>query len=89
MSEMLRSNAQHDMGETMTKIKICGIKTLKDALAAMEAGADLSGIQFLSQERPRLLKIGICRHHVLLKREHPTHQLGWCVCKFFCGRNQG
>jgi len=30
----------------MTKIKICGIKTVTDALAVLDAGADLIGFNF-------------------------------------------
>jgi phosphoribosylanthranilate isomerase len=44
----------------MTKIKICGIKTVTDALAAMEAGADLIGFNFYPKS-PRCISVGRCR----------------------------
>jgi phosphoribosylanthranilate isomerase len=44
----------------MTKIKICGIKTVKEAMAAMEAGADLIGFNFYSKS-PRCISVGMCR----------------------------
>lgn len=44
----------------MTKIKICGIKTETDALAAMEAGADLIGFNFYPKS-PRYIDVGRCR----------------------------
>ena len=44
----------------MTKIKICGIKTVNDALAAMEAGADLVGFNFYPKS-PRYIDVGKCR----------------------------
>src|SRR5919106_5224418 len=44
----------------MTKIKICGIKTVTDALAAMEAGADLIGFNFYPKS-PRYIDVGRCR----------------------------
>ena len=44
----------------MTKVKICGIKTVTDALAAMEAGADLIGFNFYPKS-PRCISVGRCR----------------------------
>jgi phosphoribosylanthranilate isomerase len=44
----------------MTKIKICGIKKLSDALAAMDAGADLIGFNFYPKS-PRYVEVGLCR----------------------------
>lgn len=44
----------------MTKIKICGITDLNDALAAIDAGADLLGFNFYPKS-PRSIEIGICR----------------------------
>ncbi|HEX8993460.1 MAG TPA: phosphoribosylanthranilate isomerase [Anaerolineales bacterium] len=43
----------------MTRIKICGIKTLPDALAAMEAGADMLGFNFYPKS-PRFIEIDRC-----------------------------
>jgi len=53
----------------MTKIKICGIKTVKDALAAMEAGADLIGFNFYPKS-PRYIDVGICRDIMSVMRKH-------------------
>jgi phosphoribosylanthranilate isomerase len=44
----------------MTKIKICGIKTVTDALTAMDAGADLIGFNFYPKS-PRYIDAGRCR----------------------------
>ena len=53
----------------MTKIKICGIKTLADALAAMEAGADLIGFNFYPKS-PRYIDVGTCRDIMSVMRRY-------------------
>jgi phosphoribosylanthranilate isomerase len=69
---MLRRYAtQHDMDETMTKIKICGIKTLPEALAAINAGADYLGFNFYPKS-VRFVETEACSEITsVLKREHP------------------
>ncbi|MBM3125271.1 MAG: phosphoribosylanthranilate isomerase [Chloroflexi bacterium] len=55
----------------MTKIKICGIKTLTDAFAAIEAGADYLGFNFYSKG-VRFIDKNVCADITsLLKHEHP------------------
>jgi phosphoribosylanthranilate isomerase len=53
----------------MTKIKICGIKTVTDALDAMEAGADLIGFNFYPKS-PRFIDAGRCRDIMSVMRRH-------------------
>jgi phosphoribosylanthranilate isomerase len=53
----------------MTKIKICGIKTAKDALAALDAGADLIGFNFYPKS-PRYIDPGICRDIMSVMRKY-------------------
>ena len=53
----------------MTKIKICGIKTVKDALAAMDAGADLLGFNFYPKS-PRCIDVGTCRDIMSVMRTY-------------------
>ena len=53
----------------MTKIKICGIKTVSDALAAMDAGADLIGFNFYPKS-PRYIEVGRCRDIMSVMRKH-------------------
>ena len=60
---------QHDMVQNMTKIKICGIKTVSDALAALDAGADLIGFNFYPKS-PRYIEVGRCRDIMSAMRKH-------------------
>ncbi len=53
----------------MTKIKICGIKTVDDALAAMDAGADLMGFNFYPKS-PRYIDVGQCRDIMSVMRKY-------------------
>lgn len=53
----------------MTKIKICGIKTVTDALAAMDAGADLIGFNFYPKS-PRYSDVGQCRDVMSVMRKY-------------------
>jgi phosphoribosylanthranilate isomerase len=53
----------------MTKIKICGIKTVTDALAARDAGADLIGFNFYPQS-PRYIEVGRCRNIMSVMRRY-------------------
>src|SRR5512138_3836716 len=52
----------------MTKIKICGIKTIPDALAAVDAGADLIGFNFYPKS-PRYVEVGMCRNIMSVLRQ--------------------
>ena len=59
----------------MTKIKICGIKTLPDALAAIDAGADYLGFNFYVKS-VRFIEMNACTVITsVLKREHPDIKL--------------
>lgn len=58
----------------MTKIKICGIKTIPDALAAVNAGADLIGFNFYPKS-PRYVDVGMCRNIMSVMR-----QIGRVTC---------
>ncbi len=53
----------------MTKVKICGIKTIRDALAAMDAGADMLGFNFYSKS-PRYIDVGRCRDIMSVMRKY-------------------
>jgi len=53
----------------MTKIKICGIKTIHDALAAMNAGADMIGFNFYPKS-PRYVEVGQCRDIMFVMRKY-------------------
>lgn len=59
----------------MTKIKICGIKTLPDALAAIEAGADYLGFNSYPKSARFIEKSACAEITSVLKREHPQIKL--------------
>jgi phosphoribosylanthranilate isomerase len=53
----------------VTKIKICGIKTANDALAAIDAGADMIGFNFYLKS-PRYIDPGKCRDIMSVMRRY-------------------
>ena len=59
----------------MTKIKICGIKTLNDALAAIEAGADYLGFNFYRRSVRFIEKRACAEMTSVLKKEHTQIKL--------------
>ena len=59
----------------MTVTKICGIKTLKDALAAIDSGADYLGFNFYSKSVRFIEKSACAEITSVLKREHPQVKL--------------
>ena len=59
----------------MTKIKICGIKTLPDALAAINSGADYLGFNFYPKSVRFIEKSACAEITSVLKREHPQVKL--------------
>lgn len=59
----------------MTKIKICGIKTLTDALAAIQAGADYLGFNFYPKSLRFVEKSACAEIASVLQREHPHIKL--------------
>ena len=73
---MLREErSQRHENETMAKIKICGIRTVTDALAAIDAGADLIGFNFYPKS-PRYIEKDACAEITsILKKENPKVKL--------------
>ena len=59
----------------MTFVKICGIKTLPDALAAIEAGADYLGFNFYPKSVRFIEKDACAKITSVLRREHPHIKL--------------
>ena len=59
----------------MTKIKICGIKTLNDALAAIHAGADYLGFNFYPKSVRFIGKETCAEITSVLKKEYPHIKL--------------
>jgi phosphoribosylanthranilate isomerase len=59
----------------MTKIKICGIKTLNDARAAIKAGADYLGFNFYPKSVRFIEKQACAEIASVLRREHPQVKL--------------
>ncbi|HEY9151454.1 MAG TPA: phosphoribosylanthranilate isomerase [Anaerolineales bacterium] len=55
----------------MTIIKVCGIKTLKDALAAIDAGADYLGFNFYPKSVRLIEKETCAKITSVLKKEYP------------------
>ena len=63
------------MNANMTKIKICGIKTLTDALVAIDAGADYLGFNFYPKSVRFIDKNTCAEITSVLKKEYPHIKL--------------
>jgi phosphoribosylanthranilate isomerase len=59
----------------MTAVKICGIKTLADARAAVEAGADTLGFNFYPRSARFIEPEACARIAAALRAEHPSIRL--------------
>src|SRR4029079_8135268 len=59
----------------MTHIKICGITSLEDALAAIDAGADYLGFNFYPPSPRSILPEACAQITSVLRREHAQVQL--------------
>ena len=59
----------------MIIVKICGIKTLKDAQAAINVGADYLGFNFYTKSVRFIEKSACAEITSMLKREHPHIKL--------------
>jgi phosphoribosylanthranilate isomerase len=59
----------------MTKIKICGIKTLLDAFAAIEADIDYLGFNFYPKSLRFIEKKAVAEITSVLKKKHPQIKL--------------
>ena len=59
----------------MTKVKLCGIKTLNDALAAIEVGTDFLGFNFYPKSARFVAKQTCAEITSVLKKKHPHIKL--------------
>ena len=59
----------------MTKVKICGIKTLDDALVAIEVGADYIGFNFYPKSVRFIEKNSCAAITSILKKKYPQIKL--------------
>jgi phosphoribosylanthranilate isomerase len=55
----------------MVRVKICGIKTMDDALAAIEAGADLLGFNFYRSSKRYLSPLDCSQISAILDKDYP------------------